>query len=110
MGNHFAPWFSPEKKGTAEAVPRGGVQLLHSWIVVLIHRQMVFHAEGTRYAVDPDTRNGLVHFVLHRTVQADMPVVHDDANRTRRISRILAQHRVAVDGACRANPKAVIEQ
>src|SRR5262249_43230187 len=56
-----------------------------------------------------DAGHLLFHLVGDRAVEAQVAVVHYDANRQCRIDRIAVQHRVTVDGARRGKTDAVIK-
>src|SRR5215469_6006988 len=77
--------------------------------LALHHFQLVFDAEGTEELAGSHSGDLLVHRAVYRTNQRDVTIVDDDADRTRRIDGILAQRRIAVDGACRTQAQAVVE-
>src|SRR5579864_4131090 len=67
--------------------------------LALYYFQLVLDAERPEQLACAHAGDLLVHGAVYRAVERDMAIVDDDADRARRIDRVLAQCRIAIDGA-----------
>src|SRR6185369_16225539 len=76
----------------------------------LVHGQVILDAKGAENLVGAHARNLFVHRAVYCSVQSDRAVVDHDPDGSRRIHRVLAKYRVAVQGAHGVQPDVVIKQ
>src|SRR6185369_985015 len=76
----------------------------------LVHGQVILDAESAENLVGAHARNLFVHRAVYCSVQSDRAVVDHDPDGSRRIHRVLAKYRVAVQGAHGVQPDVVIKQ
>src|SRR5580692_9597571 len=77
---------------------------------ILLHHQLVLHAEGARDLPRSQSRDGFIHGAIHRAVKRYVAVHHYNANRPRRIQCILAQNRIAVESPGRAQAQPIVKR
>lgn len=67
--------------------------------LALRHLQLVYYAERTEDSVGANSRNVFIHRTVDLTVERDVPIDHDDADRSRWIDGVFAEHGIAIDGS-----------
>src|SRR5580700_10249914 len=75
-----------------------------------LHLQLVFHAEDARNLIRSQASDVPIHAAINRAVKRNVAVHHDNANRPRRIHRVLAQHRVAINSSGRAQAHPLVKR
>src|ERR1041384_5521565 len=87
----------PSRRSKKRARPLAAPSFHRYFSLRFIHHQFVVHAEGTEQLASSDSGDLLIHRTVDLAVQGHVSVRYDDANRTRRIHGVLAQHWIAID-------------
>src|SRR5579862_1065581 len=95
------------RSGTGPSCPRLHPRLISG---ISSNRELVLYREGAKNLVRSHSGHSLIHRTVDRAVERYMAVGQDDADWPRGIDGVLAQHRIAIDRASRADTDAIVEQ